>query len=132
MRITTSLAMAVCLCFSHFAYAKAPLTQADIGVYSELLTCGMSFQLFLVNGDRGYKQCLLDGKVKIKKQYETSLKTVKKPAARAALKEYYIFGVTALLGIEPQSEERKINYEKRQGDNQNKLDEMWVRFEAEN
>lgn len=77
-------------------------------------------------------RCTMEGKTSFKKAYEKELKSVKKPASKAALKEYYIAAVSALQGIEPQADERKINYEKRQGDNKNKLDEMWTRFEVEN
>lgn len=77
-------------------------------------------------------RCISDGKASLKQSYEKTLKSLKKPAAKAALKEYYITAISTLIGIKPQDDERKINYEKRQGDNKNKLDEMWTRFEVEN
>jgi hypothetical protein len=132
MKNTNSLVLSACICFSAFANAKEPLTQADFGIYNQLIKCEISFRLFTVNGDTGYRECISSGNSEIKKLYEKFSKTIKKPSARTALKEYYIAGVMALQGIEPQSDERTINYEKRQGDNKNKLNEMWVRFETEN
>lgn len=128
------------------AIAKEPLNQSNMEIYGALLSCELTFisqqacaQLQQAGGtlpptcaavDLG--KCISDGKAKAKKAYEKTLKLVTKPAARAALKEYYIVGISAIQGVEPQSEERKMNYEKRQGDNKNKLDEMWTRFEVEN
>lgn len=96
------------------------------------MLCELEFKNAQLGGDSNYRKCISDGKATIKKGYEKSLKSVKKPTARAALKEYYITAITTLQEIKPQSDERKMNYERRQGDNKNKLDEMWVRFETEN
>ncbi len=112
------------------AETMASVAAGPIVVSTQLLL--MTCNLYYTAPKEGdFQRCLLDGKLALKQSYEKYLKSVKKPAARAALKEYYITALSTLNGIAPQAEERKINYEKRQGDNKNKLDEMWTRFEVE-
>jgi hypothetical protein len=78
-----------------------------------------------------YLGCIAKGKAEIKAAYDKALRMIKKTPAKTALKEHYVAGISALQGIDPQSGETRMNYTKRQGDNNVKLDEMWTRFEAE-
>lgn len=78
-----------------------------------------------------WRVCIATQKTTAKVNYEAALKSVKKPAARAALKEHFIQGSQALSGIAPYSNETVIAHAKRQGDNRAKLDELWTRFELE-
>jgi hypothetical protein len=86
-----------------------------------------------INGQENtLDQCVIDKKSELKKTYEKAQKEVKKASAKAALKEYYIAVLSALQGINPEADERKMNYEKRQVDNKIKVKELWTRFEVEN
>ena len=79
-----------------------------------------------------YQKCISRHKDDIKSSYEQLAAKVKKSSVKLALKEHYIAVITALQGIEPLPDERKMNYERRQGENQSKLDSAWIRFETEN
>lgn len=109
-----------------------PLQRYEGSFDNASLLCEMDFANSQSGGKSHLEKCISDGKSNIKKAYNTASKTVKKPAAKAALKEHYISSISALQGIEPQANERKMNYEKRQSDNKAKRDELWVRFEVEN
>lgn len=75
--------------------------------------------------------CIKRNKTDLKTQYETALKTVKKPGAKAALKEHFIAIMTNLDEIDPRANEIKIDYNRRQSTNEQKLAERWNRFEVE-
>ena len=79
-----------------------------------------------------WQACVVEQKAQAKVSYETALKTVKKPAARAALKEHFVAVFSALSGLAPYNDELKLAYTKRQGENTIKLRELWDRFEIEN
>lgn len=111
---------------------RTPLQKYEGGVIFVSTMCQIEFRRVQVGGEGNLAECIETGKVTIKADYERALKTVRKAAAKAALKEHYIAGIAALQGISPQFEELKSNYDKRQGDNKNKLDALWVRFETEN
>jgi len=79
-----------------------------------------------------YRGCIQEQKAAIQKSYEAALATVKKPAARQALKEHYIAVLSQLNGLPPASDEIRIHYMKRQNDAKAKAEDMWTRFEVEN
>lgn len=78
-----------------------------------------------------YGACIRGYKPAIKTNYDGALSKVKKPAAKAALKEHYIQVIKSLEGIEPTSSERVFQYDGRQSENKVKRAEAWTRFEAE-
>ena len=78
-----------------------------------------------------YRACITKGKTASKQNLDAALKTVKKPNAKEALKTYHVALVSALEGINPGSDERKINYEQRQQNLEGKMTEAWARFEIE-
>lgn len=114
------------------ATPKGRVAPADLAMDYALASCSIEFSLSRVSttGDPG--KCILVAKDVTKAAYEKALKRVKKPSAKAALKEYYVAGVSAIQGVQPQYDERVISYDKRQGDNRIRLDEMWTRFDLEN
>lgn len=79
-----------------------------------------------------YRACIATQKLELKAAYESATRTVKKSAARNALKEHYISAVARLEGIAPTSSERQFQYEQRQSANESKVKENWTRFEVEN
>jgi hypothetical protein len=78
-----------------------------------------------------YTGCIEDGKKDAKQNLESALKSLKKPKAKEALKSYHVAFVTAIDGINPGMDERKISYEQRQQSLDGKLTEAWARFEVE-
>lgn len=76
--------------------------------------------------------CRMEAKEAVKPLFAPALAQVgKKPAASKLLKEYYAQWMTLLDGVSPDSGERKIIYERRQGEASRKLDEHWNRFSIE-
>lgn len=151
MKLTSLLVATLALCFGVSGTALAQDKSLEKIYHQDanegFLSCSRTFTLAqkmaaLSDGghsvkvqykDAGnYQKCILEGKDDIKASYEKFAAKVKKPSAKLALKEHYIAALSALQGVEPLSDERKMNYEKRQGENQSKLDTAWIRFETEN
>lgn len=131
------LALATSLFYSSTCTATVekttPITVYEQKVAFSMLSCSILHTTYLLNGDFSvFRKCVDDGKVAIKSAYANAAKSVKSTAAKNALKEHYITVISVLQGIQAQDDETKMNYEKRQGDNQNKREEKWIRFEAEN
>ena len=97
------------------------------------------FKLALIKSDGGQAQdeksdwaaCIRNGKTTAKARFDKALLTVKKSKAKEALKTYQVAYMAAIDGINPGSDERRINYEQRQQSLEGKLTEAWARFEIE-
>lgn len=124
--------------------ADSLLDTYNDNVHSGLGLCGAKFRLAQVQADAeelGINQertddsdwsgCIAKWKVQIRKGFEAASKTVKKPAAKAALKEHYVLASVALSGIAPVSQETRGSYAQRQRDALSKVSGQWARFEAE-
>ncbi len=104
-----------------------------------LLMCKLTLKLAVMKSDSGaaqdeksdYTECIGKGRVNAKASLDRALRTIKKPKALEALKTYHVAFVTALEGIHPGAEERKISYEQRQEFLEGKVTEAWARFEIE-
>lgn len=83
-------------------------------------------------GKTDWNACIDDAKKAIKTHYAAALKTVSKPAAKAALKEHYIVATSAITAMAPGANEIRMNYNRRQAENNQRLNERWARFEVEN
>lgn len=75
--------------------------------------------------------CIAAHKKVLRRLYDAALKTVKKPGARAALKEHLVQAVSRIEGIGPGVGEINIDYDRRQTSNDEKLKMAWTRFELE-
>jgi|JI10StandDraft_1071094.scaffolds.fasta_scaffold170851_3 hypothetical protein len=103
------------------------------------MMCTTAFNLAQSNASLGQPQdkqsdwqgCIADGQKAIKTDYAAALKTVRKKPAAEALKSVQVALMSALNGIAPDSEERKIVYVQRQGTLNSKVTEAWARFEVE-
>lgn len=111
--------------------------QGDGSYY--LIACKLKLRLANARADGSVAQdensdwigCVKEGTSVTKKNFPAALKTVKKPKAQDALKSYHVVLVTAIDGIWPGTEERKLDYERRQQATETKLKEAWARFELE-
>jgi hypothetical protein len=83
------------------------------------------------SGGGDFRGCISKGKAEARADLDKALRTVKKAKAQEALKAYHVAFVTALEGIVPGSDERRINYEQRQQSLDGKVTEAWARFEVE-
>jgi serine/threonine-protein kinase RIO1 len=83
------------------------------------------------DSDGDYAGCIKKGKEAAKVSLDKALRTIRKPKAQEALKSYHIAFVTALQGINPGSNERRMDYERRQQMLKDKAAEAWARFEVE-
>ena len=115
---------------------KRPLLQqvqgdTKVGLY----LCGMTFRLAQLGGppDKSdYGACIKQWREKGMQTYDKAVRTVRKPAAQAALKDYMAAWSAALSGIVPVGNESRITYDARQAQASTRLDELWARFELEN
>ena len=104
-----------------------------------MLMCKISLRLALAKAELGeaqdekgdYVGCIERGKATAKQNLAKTLRAVKKTKAQEALKSFQVSLVTALDGIRPGIDERKINYEQRQQALEGKITEAWARFEVE-
>jgi hypothetical protein len=123
---------------------RTPIEIYKADTYSSLLNCRLMLKIWLltVGGGTGYEEeaekkkteyitCMRDGRTSGKTAMDAALKTVKKPKAKEALKTAHVAFITALDGIFPATDERKINYAQRQSALDDKLNEAWARFEVE-
>lgn len=126
----------------------SPADDYEATVVFSRISCALSFKIAQSNAelaamgaksssaeedkDKGdYRACIKKQKAALKKTYERFAPTVRKPAARTALKEHYIAALTGLDGIAPKFDERVIDYQRRQNGNETRTDELWTRFQAE-
>lgn len=84
------------------------------------------------NESSDWKGCIAKSKIELRAAYDAYSKTLKKPSAKAALKEHFIIATSVISGIEPDLDERVVNYDKRQTDLKARANEQWTRFEIEN
>ena len=76
--------------------------------------------------------CISKGKTEAKTSFNKALRTIRKPAAKEALKNYHVAFVTALEGLLPGTQEPKFVYEQRQQTLKSRLAETWAKYELEN
>jgi hypothetical protein len=104
-----------------------------------LLICATSLRTALLRAELGepedekggYRGCIVKNKAEAKASLDKALRTIKSPRARDALKSFHVAFVTALEGIAPGIDERRISYESRQQALEGKVTEAWARFEVE-
>ncbi|MDM4767277.1 hypothetical protein [Pelomonas sp. SE-A7] len=118
---------------------RSPLDRYQGDSQFSMLMCSMTVKMAATTGSgpstgdekTDYVACVSKGKATAKANFESALKTLKKPKAREALKSYHVALVAALEGIKPGTDERKISYEQRQQALEQKMTEAWARFEIE-
>lgn len=76
-------------------------------------------------------ECVKNAKTIAKEDFSAALNALTKESAKTALKEFHVSFITALDGIEPGPGERKISYEVRQQQLDQKFTEARVRLEVE-
>lgn len=76
-----------------------------------------------------FRLCIKQTREGVTSTYEAAVATVKKPAAKAALKEHLVLGIGALEAIAPQMDERAIDYERRTVAAKLAVDQQKIRFE---
>lgn len=76
--------------------------------------------------------CQKKAKAEVKKLFpKANAAVANKPTASNLLKDYYAAWLSALDGITPDANERKVDYDNRQGEASRKADAIWNRFEIE-
>lgn len=104
-----------------------------------LMVCKLNLKMALMQTQLGQAQdensdwasCIRLGKDTAKTNLPLALKTLKKQKAQEALKSYHVALVTAIDGIAPGTDERRISYDHRQQALEAKVTEAWARFEVE-
>ena len=132
----------ICCIVTNLAFAAPEISvlekyQSDTNV--QLTMCRMKFKIAqLSNGNpatmtdsENYPQCIKESKAELKASLDNALKTIKKSAAKEALKNYHVAVITALEGINPGENEMKISYAQRQIQLKEKTTLAWERFELE-
>lgn len=111
----------------------------------ELMQCTLKYKLAAANArlsdaggtpaaggeDSDFAGCIRSGERSARSSFDKAFGTLRKPQAREALKAYHVAFVTALKGIAPGMDERRLSYEQRQQALQDKVTEAWARFELE-
>lgn len=69
--------------------------------------------------------------LKVKSAYEKALATLKKPEARAALKEHLVITNVAVKGVVPGANDTKRGYQERKSVNERRMEEQWERVKLE-
>jgi hypothetical protein len=119
---------------------RNPLDKYRGDTQFSLLMCAISFKIARLraeagsqeNDDKGdYRGCIAKGRATAKVDLAGALRFVKKAKAQDALKTYHVAFMTALEGIDPGSDERRISYAQRQQALSDKVNEAWARFEIE-
>lgn len=130
------------------AQPQSPLDAYNSATYGGLLLCSLARQNAVLEAElraaggtppprepgsanTPYPDCISQGKVNAKKALDRVLPTIRKPAAREALKTVHVAFVSALEGLRPGPEELVIDYRRRQQRLSAALDEAWTRFEVE-
>ena len=119
---------------------RTPLEAYQGSTYYHQIMCEATLSLALARGDLYRPQdnssdvqgCISKGKTEAKTSFNKALRTVRKPAAKEALKNYHVAFVTALEGLLPGTQEPKFVYEQRQQTLKSRLAETWAKFELEN
>ena len=107
--------------------------------YYYLISCELMFKSNLlkaeldeaVDPNENYHNCISTSKEQSQKNLNKALSTIKKSAAKQALKKYHVSFVAALYGIEPNLDEIKLLYAQRQNNLKEKMTEAWATFETE-
>lgn len=118
---------------------RTPLDRYQGDTQYALLMCKLTLRLAVAKAEgnapqdeqSNYSYCISKSKVTAKASLDKALRTVKKPKAQEALKSYHVAFVSAVEGIRPGADERKISYEQRQQVLEGKVTEAWARFEIE-
>lgn len=114
---------------------RTPVEAYNGEVQFALVMCPMKLEIASMGNeseDGNWQGCIADAKKKIKIGYDAAMKSIKKTAARSALKEHYITASSAVSSMEPESGESRMSYKMRQAQNKNRVNERWARFELEN
>lgn len=98
--------------------------------------CGIAYLHASASAQTGaagpdHRACISLYKDATRKLYEAASKTLKKKEAREALREHYVQASLALAGIDPQPDEIRLDYQRRQNANARKVSEAWARFDIE-
>jgi hypothetical protein len=138
------LSLLIAIAGTGVASAEEPDKRTPLERYSgdgqfALVMCKLQLKTALLKADLGQAPdeksdwigCIRQGKEQAKANLAAALRTVKKRKAQEALKSYHVALVTAIDGIAPGADERKISYEQRQQALDTKVTEAWNRFEVE-
>lgn len=119
--------------------ATTPLDEYRSTVAGSQMLCELTLYNRQLNVQIGAPQdeksdvgaCIVKETVEAKRRLDVALKTLKKPAAREALKNVHVAYVTAIEGVHPSNGERKVQYEARQASLRDKVTAAWARFDVE-
>ena len=144
MKSLTTILAVILIVMSSLATAEEPDKITPLEHYKEackfyLIECNLFLNSARLKAESGkaqdegsdYAGCIEHKKATAKKNLVEALRTLKKSKAQESLKSYHVAFVTALEGIRPGYDERKISYEQRQLALKEKLTEAWARFEVE-
>jgi hypothetical protein len=134
-------ALLICVCT-----ASAEGQQSSIGQFREqanyhLVMCRLKEKIAISKAQAGDSDanpvaevgsCIRDAKSQVKAMFTPALKQVAKnqPASKL-LKYYYGAWLTSINGVMPSPGERKINYEERQTQADERQEAIWNRLEVE-
>lgn len=97
------------------------------------LFCEVDFQKAQLTGEYAeFRACLTRGERSMKIYFDLARpKVAKKRAADDALKDLYAYALSGLRGMDPEVSERKIDYERRQTERKQGIEDRISRLEIE-
>lgn len=116
-RVDSQLALMLCSAQAGAQFARA-----------ELIAVGGTPQ---GESTADYVACVAQQRASTRASFDKAMRTLKKASAREALKSCHVALLTALDGIAPATDERKVTYSQRQAALAGRLSEAWARFEVE-
>lgn len=126
---------------SHAQEPSTPIGRYKESTHYATLLCATKFRVaqLAVEGQANVSEdatnwlgCLVEMKAAARVNFDAAMASMKKkPKAQDALKVFHVRFVAALEGIAPGPDERKISYQQRQAQLQDRMTEAWALVELE-
>lgn len=123
------LAFVIAACLTCTASAQAPFDKFQYELKVE--RAGLEAQMCYLEHPENFEDCLSKPLGVMQGHYKDFSKLVKKKEKRDLLKSHYIALVSQMKGVEPESGELKIVYQRRQSELKRRTKEAWMQFDLD-
>lgn len=140
------LAIAFCAHAAEADPKQTPLEHYRSETNFNVTLCGLKYKLALEKAKAAsmgvpdaekqdeksdFNGCIRQAKADGKASLDKAMKTVKKPAAREALKTYHVAFIATIDGVRAGDNEMRMHYDQRQNALKARMDDAWARFDIE-
>lgn len=123
------LAFVAGACLTCTASAQAPFEKFQYD--QKVRRAGLEAELCYLDHPGDFEECLSKPLEVMQGYYRDFGKLVKGKEKRELLKSHYIALVSQMKGVEPESNELKIVYQRRQSDLKRRTKEAWMQFDID-